>query len=135
MLGLQQYRGQPTAKTFIHSGYFYSASSSPLLLRGAPDTARILCRSFTPKRHRQLRVKDLSARAEFKPTTFLGDESTNKPLSPTILMMFNTKLQLTHRTCFLNNGQIEAQGAYYNCGANYACSDALKTIGLYRLEK
>ena len=33
----------------IHSGYFYSASSSPLLLRGAPDTV-----SFTPKRHRQL---------------------------------------------------------------------------------
>jgi len=28
--------------SFIHSGYFYSASSSsqPLLLRGAPDTAR-----------------------------------------------------------------------------------------------
>src|SRR6218665_1004644 len=24
--------------TFIHSGYFYSASSSPLLLRGTPDT-------------------------------------------------------------------------------------------------
>src|SRR6218665_330070 len=44
---------------FIHSGHFYSASSSPLLLRRAPDTARILCRSFTPKRHRQLRVKDL----------------------------------------------------------------------------
>ena len=40
--------------SFIHSGYFYSASSSPLLLRGAPDTARILCRNFTPKRHRQL---------------------------------------------------------------------------------
>jgi len=46
-------------RSFIHSGYFYSASSSPLLLSGAPDTARILCRSFTPKRHRQLRVKDL----------------------------------------------------------------------------
>jgi len=46
---------------FIHSDYFYSASSSPLglLLRGAPDTARILCRSFTPKRQRQLRVKNL----------------------------------------------------------------------------
>ena len=29
--------------SFIHSGYFCSASSSPLLLRGAPDTARILC--------------------------------------------------------------------------------------------
>jgi len=31
--------------SFIHSGYFYSASSNPLLLRGAPDTARMLCRS------------------------------------------------------------------------------------------
>jgi len=33
---------------------------SPLLLRGAPDTAWILCRSFMPKHYRQLRVKDLS---------------------------------------------------------------------------
>src|SRR6218665_1168015 len=47
--------------SFIHSDHFYSASSSPLLLKGAPDTARIpvLCWSFTPKRHRQLRVKGL----------------------------------------------------------------------------
>src|SRR6218665_2734749 len=44
---------------FIHSFYFCSASSSPLLLRGAPSTARILCGSFTPKRHRQLQGKDL----------------------------------------------------------------------------
>src|SRR6218665_1977409 len=44
--------------SFIHSGYYYSPSSSPLLLRGAPDTAQILCRSFTPKRHRQLRAKE-----------------------------------------------------------------------------
>ena len=29
-------------RSFIHSGYFYSASSSLLLLRGASDTARIL---------------------------------------------------------------------------------------------
>ena len=36
-----------------------NASSNPLLLRGAPDPARILCRNFTPKRHRQLWVKDL----------------------------------------------------------------------------
>ena len=43
----------------IHSDHFYSTSSSPLLLRSAPDTARILCRSFTPKCHRQLWVKDL----------------------------------------------------------------------------
>src|SRR6218665_166042 len=46
--------------SFIHSDHFYSASSSPLLLRSAPDTARILCQSFTPKRHRQLQVKDLT---------------------------------------------------------------------------
>src|SRR6218665_2108986 len=45
--------------SFIHSGYFYSTSSSPLLLRGAPDTAQILCRSSMPKCHRKLRVKDL----------------------------------------------------------------------------
>src|SRR6218665_1623820 len=45
--------------SFIHSGYFYSASSSPLLLRSASDTARILCRSFTSKHHRQLRVEGL----------------------------------------------------------------------------
>ena len=47
--------------SFIHSGYVYSASSSPLglLLRGVPDTARILCRNFTPKRQRKLWVKVL----------------------------------------------------------------------------
>ena len=43
----------------FHSDHFYSASSSPLLFRNAPDTARILCRSFSPKRQRQLWVKDL----------------------------------------------------------------------------
>ena len=53
--------GRTTEKddSFIQSGYFYSAYSSPLLLRSTPDTARLLCRKFTPKRHRQLRVKDL----------------------------------------------------------------------------
>src|SRR6218665_2611187 len=75
--------------SFVDSGYFYSASSSPLLLRGAPDTARIMCRSFTPKRHRQLRVKDLSKaptrRLERDSTLRTkGDESTNEPPRPTI---------------------------------------------------
>ena len=77
--------------SFFHSGYFYSTSSSPLLLRGAPETARMLCRSFTPKCHRQLRVKDLpkvpyvAARVEFEPSTLWmkGDESTNEPPHPT----------------------------------------------------
>ena|SRR6218665_252019 len=36
-----------------------SASLSPLLLRGAPDTARKLFRSFTPKRRMQLQMKVL----------------------------------------------------------------------------
>jgi len=44
--------------SFIHSVYFYSAPSSPLLIRSTPDTSRILCGSFTPKRHRQLWVKN-----------------------------------------------------------------------------
>ena len=57
-------RMNPGRKTYnllllIYSFYFYSAPSSPLLLRGAPNTARILCRNFMPKRHRQLWVKDL----------------------------------------------------------------------------
>src|SRR6218665_1246211 len=43
----------------IHLLHFYRASSSPLLLRGAADTAWILCLSFMSKRHRQLQVKDL----------------------------------------------------------------------------
>ena len=48
-----------TNKDTIHSSYFHNDSSSPILLRSASDTERILCRSFTPKLHRQLRVKDL----------------------------------------------------------------------------
>ena len=59
----------------IHSGYLYITSSSPLLLRGTPDTARILCRSFTPKRHRQLRAKDLPK----VPTWWLERESNPRP--------------------------------------------------------
>src|SRR6218665_2612534 len=33
----------------IHFGYLYSTSSSPLLLRGATDTAQILCLRFNNK--------------------------------------------------------------------------------------
>ena len=44
--------------SIFHSGHFYSASSSGLLFRGAPDTVQIPYRSFTPKRQRQLLVKD-----------------------------------------------------------------------------
>ena len=48
-----------TCLSFIHSSYFYSASFKTTHSEAHPDTARILFRSFTPKRHRQLRVKDL----------------------------------------------------------------------------
>ena len=61
--------------SFIHRGHFYSASSSPLLLRSALDTGRILCRSFTPKRHRQLWVKDLPK----VPTWRLERDSNPRP--------------------------------------------------------
>ena len=61
--------------SFIHSDHFYSASSSTLQLRNAPDTAQILCRSFTPKRHRQLWVKDLPK----VPTWRLERESNPRP--------------------------------------------------------
>src|SRR6218665_3162795 len=63
--------------SFIRSGYFYSVSSSPLvLLRGAPDTERILCLSFMPKRHRQLQVKNVP-----KVPRPLGRKTSNLPMS------------------------------------------------------
>ena len=40
--------------TFIHSGHFYSASSSPLLLRGAPDYSTNTVSEFHAEAHRQL---------------------------------------------------------------------------------
>src|SRR6218665_1132063 len=65
-----------SSSSFIHLGHFYSASSSPLLLRGAPDTARILYQSFTPKRHMPLRVKDLP-----KVPTWRLERDSNQRLS------------------------------------------------------
>src|SRR6218665_4011004 len=44
----------------IHSfGYFYSAPSSPLLHRGAPDYSTNTVSEFHTEAHRQLQVKDL----------------------------------------------------------------------------
>src|SRR6218665_1618626 len=72
---------------FIHSfRLFIQHLSSPLLLRGASDTAWILCRSFTPKRHRQLRVKDLPNGPKWRverdsnPQSF-ARKATNLPMS------------------------------------------------------
>jgi len=51
----------PYGSLIIHSFRLFSVA--PLQVHNyseaLPNTARILCRNFTPKRHRQLRVKDL----------------------------------------------------------------------------
>ena len=69
--------------SFIHSDYFYSAYSSPLLLRGAPDTAQILYLNFVPKCQRQLWVKDLPK----VPTLWLERESNLWPLGRKMLTL------------------------------------------------
>src|SRR6218665_2705043 len=46
-------------QSFIHSGHFYSAPSSILLLRGAPDYSTDTVSEFHAEPHRQLQVKDL----------------------------------------------------------------------------
>ena len=70
----------------IHFGYFYSASSSPILLRGAPDTARILCgvHAEAPKATASEGLAQgsyVAARAGFEPTTHRSTDidSTNEP--------------------------------------------------------
>src|SRR6218665_2390921 len=56
------------------------------ILRDASDTARTLCQSFTPKRHMQLRVKDLPKVPTWRlerdsNTRPFGRKATNLPLS------------------------------------------------------
>src|SRR6218665_853780 len=46
-------------RSFVRSGHFYSAPSSPLLLRGAPDYSTDTVSEFHAEAHRQLQVKDL----------------------------------------------------------------------------
>jgi len=76
--------------SFIHSDHFYSASSSPLVLKSVPDTARILCgvscRSATG--NCELRTSQGSyvmARAGVKPTALRlkAVDSTKAPPCPT----------------------------------------------------
>src|SRR6218665_670468 len=45
--------------SFIHSGHFYSAPSSSLLLRGAPNYSTATVSEFHAEAHRQLQVKHL----------------------------------------------------------------------------
>ena len=61
--------------SFIHSGHFYSASSSPPLLRGASDYSADTVSEFHAEAHRQLQVKDLPK----VPTWRLERESNPRP--------------------------------------------------------
>ena len=59
----------------FHSGHFYSAPSSPLLIRGAPDHSMDTVSEFHAEAHRQLQVKDLPK----VPTRRLERESNPRP--------------------------------------------------------
>ena len=61
--------------SFIHSGHFYSAPSSPLLLGGTPDYTTDTVSEFHAETHRQLQVKDLPK----VPTWQLERESNPRP--------------------------------------------------------
>src|SRR6218665_1170577 len=61
---------------YMHSfGHFYSAPSSPLLLRGAPDYSTDTVSEFHAEAQRQLQVKDLPK----VPTWRLERESNPRP--------------------------------------------------------
>ena len=72
--------------SFIHSGYFYSASSSSLLLRGTPDYSTDTVPEFHAKAPQATASEGLAqgpcvaARAKFEPLTLRtkGAESTNE---------------------------------------------------------
>src|SRR6218665_2714604 len=73
--GFKSLRFSTRQHSFIHSGHFYSAPSSPLLLRGAPDYSTDTILEFHAKAHRQLQVKDLPK----VPTWRLERESNPRP--------------------------------------------------------
>ena len=87
--------------SFIHSGYFYSASSSPLLLRGVPEYSPDTVSEFHAEAPQATASEGLAqgpcvaALAVFEPATIRtkGDESTNDPPRPnSISSQFNFKL-------------------------------------------
>jgi len=95
---------------FTHSGYFYSASTSPLLLRGAPATARILCRSFMPCAvgNCEWRIAQdpyVAARAGLEYTTIRtkGNESTDRPTLPTSSSIFSLLILCQNLLSTLSN--------------------------------
>jgi len=86
----------------LNVSFIQAISIAPLLVHyysalGAPDTAWILCRSFSPKRHRQLQVNDLPK----VPTCRLKRDSELRPFgreTPNLPMSHH--VSLTHITYF-----------------------------------
>ena len=80
--------------SFIHPGHFYSASSSPLLLRGAPDYSTDTVSEFHAKALQASTSAGLAqgpyvaARAGVEPTTLRLRviDLTNAPPRPTLLI-------------------------------------------------
>src|SRR6218665_1189316 len=85
------------ASTFIHSlvhsGHFYSAPSSSLLLKGAPDYSTDTVSEFHAEAHRQLQVKDLPK----VPTWRLERESNPRPLRLKVIVSTKTPPRPTKR--------------------------------------
>jgi len=87
--------------SFIHSGYFYSASSCPRLLRGAPDynsdTETEITRQSTTAGNSEWRKCPWTLRGGhwvgFEPATLRmqGTEPTTEPPCPTIWIVVKTK--------------------------------------------
>src|SRR6218665_4005336 len=71
--------------SFIHSGQFYSAPSSSLPLRGAPDYSTDTVSEFHAEAHRQLQVAYVTTKAGVEPTTLRLKviDSTKAPSRPT----------------------------------------------------
>ena len=109
----------------FHSEYLYSASSSPQLLRGAPDTAQ----SFTPKRRilpfpQATASKGLAqgscvaARTGFEPWTLRSTaiKSTNKPPHPTMLYVIQS-----NATAYKYNSRISRQTSRTRGTVSFSC--------------
>src|SRR6218665_3641869 len=71
--------------SFIQSGHFYSAPSSPLLLRGAPDYSTDTVSEFHAEAHRQLQVKDLP-----KVPTWRLERESDPPVESNLLNQYAT---------------------------------------------
>ena len=103
----------PYLRSFIHSGYFYSTSSSSLLLRGAQPQHCYCAGVNSPKCYRQLWGKDLPkvpmwrVGFEHPPLWTQGTEITTEPPLPSLPTFFALlELTLTLLIIQLNNNEL-----------------------------